>query len=280
VLQPALFAGLPAADEGQRWRDGHGSWATHRDPFTPARYRVAELPGDAPAAEFVRRHHYAGTYPAARLRYGLIDTATAELAGVAVLSVPAQAKVLTAAFPTLTPYTESLELGRFVLLDKVGWCGETWFLARVFRAAAQRGVRGVVSFSDPMARTGAAGQVVFAGHIGTIYQASNAAYCGRGTARRLLLLPDGQVLSARALQKVRAGERGHEYVERLLCAHGARPRRDGADRRRWLAGALDAARARPLAHPGNHRYCFRLGTPAQRRQVPLGLPAGAYPKAA
>ena len=66
--------------------------------------------------------------------------------------------------------------------------------------ARARGIAGVVSFSDPLARRTAAGDVVFGGHVGTIYQAHNAAYLGRGTARTLRLLPDGAVLSARALQ--------------------------------------------------------------------------------
>jgi hypothetical protein len=52
--------------------------------------------------------------------------------------------------------------------------------------AGQQGVRGVVSFSDPVPRRTAAGDLVFPGHIGTIYQASNAGYLGRTTPRRVL----------------------------------------------------------------------------------------------
>jgi hypothetical protein len=136
----------------------------------------------------------------------------------------------------------------------VGFNGETWFLNHAFREyAAAAGIRGVVSFSDPVARTTAAGETVFLGHIGGIYQASNARYCGRSTPRTLCLLPDGTVLSARALQKVRKLECGHDYVERVLVGHGARPRLDGQDPRRWLREALDAACVRRARHPGNHR---------------------------
>jgi hypothetical protein len=56
---------------------------------------------------------------------------------------------------------------------------------------------GVVRFSDP--RRTATGELVFPGHIGTIYQASSAAYLGLTAPCRLLLLPDGCVLSERAL---------------------------------------------------------------------------------
>ena len=50
-------------------------------------------------------------------------------------------------------------------------------------------------FSDPLPRTRADGTVVMPGHLGTIYQAANAVYTGRGTPRTLTLLPDGTVFS-------------------------------------------------------------------------------------
>src|SRR5262245_917910 len=55
------------------------------------------------------------------------------------------------------------------------------FLARWWELAARHGVRGVVSLSDPVPRRTVAGELVFPGHVGTIYQASNAAYLGRTT---------------------------------------------------------------------------------------------------
>lgn len=262
---------------GQRttWRTATG------DPFRPDVHTVDRIP-DQLAADFVRRHHYAGTYPAAVHRYGLWEHADAgrSLVGVAVLSVPVQRAVLTRAFPTLVPYVESLELGRFVLLDRVPGNAESWLLGQVWRLAAQDGVRGIVSFADPVPRRDAAGRLVMPGHVGTIYQATNATYTGRATARTLRLLPDGRVLSDRAMQKVRAQDQGHDYVERQLVAHGARPMRPGERPATWLADALDAARVTRLRHPGNHRYCFAVGGPAQRRRVRLGMPPASYPKAA
>ncbi len=44
------------------------------------------------------------------------------------------------------PYTESLVCSRFVLLDECPGNSESWFLARLLA----RGVRGVVSFADPV----------------------------------------------------------------------------------------------------------------------------------
>ena len=103
------------------------------------------------SSRLTKHWHYSGTYVASRLRYGLWERLGA-LVGVAVLSVPVQAAVLTRPFPELMPYAESLELGRFVLADRVSGNGESWFLAQVFRLAARDGIRGVVSFSDPVAR--------------------------------------------------------------------------------------------------------------------------------
>ena len=117
------------------------------------------------------------------------------------------------------------------------------------------------------------------GHVGVIYQASNAVYTGRGTPRTLILLPDGQVFSARAAQKIRAGERGHEYAERQLVAFGARSPRAGERPASWLAAALDDIGARRIRHPGNHRYAFPCGQRAQRAKVSVAPPPRAYPKA-
>jgi hypothetical protein len=258
-----------------RWRGRRHSWR-HRSEggFDAHRYDVAVLP-EADAKAFVTANHYAGSYPAARLRFGLFDGPW--LVGVAVLAVPMQRRVLTTVFPDLEPYDESLELGRFVLADSVPANGESWFLAHCWEMAAGEGVRGVVSFSDPVPRRTATGALVFPGHVGTIYQASNAAYLGRTAPRRLLLLPDGRVLSERALSKIRNDECGHAYAEREVLRFGARPRRPGEDGASWLAGALRAAGVRQVVHGGNHRYAFRVG--ARRRLVAVGLPAAAYPKA-
>jgi hypothetical protein len=265
-----------ASDFCQRWRDRRHSWR-HRSEggFDARRYERRAL-AEAEARPFVEANHYADSYPAARLRFGLYDRPW--LVGVAVLDVPMQRRVLTAVFPRLEPYAESLELSRFLLAESVAANGESWFLARCRELAGRQGVRGVVSFSDPVPRRTAAGDLVFPGHIGTIYQASNAQYLGQTTSRRVLLLPDGRLPSARALSKVRGDEQGHAYVERDLVRFGARPRLPGEPGADWLRDELRAAGVRSLLHGGNHRYAFRLG--ARRRLVAVGLPATAYPKAA
>lgn len=260
----------------QRWQDRAHSWRHKSEGgFNAALFDVQPIP-ETIARAYVQAHHYSGSYPAARLRYGLFEHA--ELVGVAVLTVPVRREVLTGPFPNLEPYTESLELGRLVLADQVPANAESWFLARVFDLAAREGIRGVVSFSDPQPRRTLAGTLVMPGHVGTIYQASNATYLGRGRARSLLVLPDATVLNDRALQKLKAGERGAEYVERLLASYGAPARAAGQSALAWLPIALDAIGLRRVAHQGNHRYAFVLGTARERRAVTLGLGHGPYPK--
>lgn len=297
----AVLPTSPAGAWSQRWAHGRHSWRHPSEGgFDPAAFEVIEL--EEPTARgFVTRHHYSGTYPAARMAYGLVTTddrlavdqvvvAGRPLVGVAVLSVPMRASVLTNVFPDLEPYQESLELGRFVLTDTPA-NAESWMLSRVWRHAADAGVRGVVSFADPMPRSREVLDVdpdgkltrrlekISPGHVGVIYQALNARACGRSTARTLTYLPrHGTVLSARMLSKIRAQESGSESAERRLVALGAVPRRAGQDPRTWLKQALadlDAARVR---HPGNFRYAWPLGDPASRRRIRITAPATRYPK--
>jgi hypothetical protein len=273
----------------QRWSGGQPSWVRpDRFSFNPAHYDIRELLGpgcDTITKGFVRAHHYLGTYPNAKLRYGLYEHSTGKLVGVAVLAIPVQPKILTGVFPRLLPGVESLELARFVLLDRVPANAESWFLARV-RALASipvddggPGLKGLVADSDPMPRSDATGRTITPGHIGIIYQASSARFCGRSGAYRLAVLPDGTVFSRRAMQKVRKGEQGHRYAEDQLIRHGAQPRRGGQPGAAWLATALPQARVTWVGHPGNLRYGFPLGPTARTRARVLIAPsAGPYPK--
>ena len=271
-------------DDGltQRWRHRQQSWRHRSDGgFDRTRYEVAELPDDRTARAFTETHHYSGTYPAARLRYGLYRGTRLE--GVAVLGVPASERVLTKPFPGLVPYRESLVLTRFVLLDEVPANAESWTIARVFELARRAGLKGVLAFSDPVPRRRADGTTVMPGHVGHIYQVSGALYLGRGTARTLTLLPDGTVFDDRAQQKVRDQGQGHRYAEQTLLALGAPARQPGEPPAVWLRRALGAVGARSHRHPGNHTYAFSLEKPRRRYAIAAGLLGqlpqhGLYPK--
>ncbi len=238
--------------------------------FNPARYAVHPI-DEATAKAFVLTHHYAGSYPAGRRQYGLFEGG--HLVGVAVLGEPMHPKVLTNPLPTCTN-RDSAELSRLVLLDEVPANAESWMVARVFRDAAANGLRGVVAFSDPMPRP----HVGMPGHVGIIYQALGAAYCGRATARTLTFLPDGTVLSDRGAQKIRKAEKGWAGQVARLVELGATP--TTAPDAEWLAAALEDIGVRKVRHLGNHRFVFRLGDRGARRRTPLGLPTDEYPKTA
>lgn len=249
----------------QRWRRGRDRYRPAGEVINTSAYEVVALPHDAIPRRFVRQHHYSGSWPAARFRFGLYRRDA--LAGVAVFSHPVNDRVLTSVFPGEAK--ESVELGRFVLLDDVPGNGETWFLARTFELLRRESLVGVLSFSDPMPRKATDGRVVFRGHLGVIYQAFNGRYLGRGTSRTLRILPDGEVMSDRAIQKIRAKEQGWQYAVELLERAGA-PSPDG-DLRVWLQTWLPRVTT-TVKHPGNHKY----GWPLRRfRWDAAALP---YPK--
>lgn len=206
-------------------------------------------------------------------RFGLFDRG--ELVGVAIFSRPWRPEVLTNPLPWLDDVDEAAELGRFVLLDSVAANGETWFLARCFALLRGR-LRAVVSFSDPTPRTRLDGDQVFPGHIGTIYQASNANYRGTTNPATLRILPDGTVFSNISSGKIRRALSGWRNDVATLVAWGAGELAADAtkpERCEWLSYWRDAL-TRPLRHRGLHRYTFTL----DRELPPVYGPALAYPK--
>jgi hypothetical protein len=260
----------------QRWHTGRDRYRPPGEVINTREYDVEPIASDSVARDFVCRHHYSASFPAARWRHGLYRSG--ELVGVAVFSVPMSKAVITGTFKGLE-FNDGVELGRFVLLDEVPGNGETWMLGRCFDLLKREGIAGVVSFSDPMPRTNECGETVFGGHLGTIYQAFNGRYLGRGRKRALRMLPDGRVLSERSISKVYAMARGEDtrktsgwmgVVEQMM-RYGA-PGHEG-DLKGWMDWCL-ANLTRVVKHPGNHRYAWGL-LKSVRKALPLGM---AYPK--
>lgn len=247
----------------QRWRDRKDAYRHIGDHFDPAAYAV-DVVNKGAARAFVEAHHYSGSFPAARLSVGLFRAwgVLRTLVGVAVFSVPMQPDAIRAHLGTVP--ARGVELGRFVLLDEIPGNAESWFLARALRLlrAELSEVEGVLSYSDPMPRNTALGELVTPGHVGVIYQASNARYLGRSSPRRLLLGPDGRALSERSLSKIRLGERGDGAAADRLIALGLPSAAVGEDGATWLRRALawgwETGLLRELRHPGNHIYTFTL----------------------
>ena len=249
----------------QRWTSGRSSYRPTGEPFDPRAYEVAAIPDDTAARRFVQDHHYSSSFPAARFRYGLYSR-LGDLVGVAVFSNPARPEVTTNWMHG--DAIEHVELGRFVLLDHVRANAESWMIARCFERLRGEGVVGVVSFSDPCPRVldggpGRGPERVFAGHIGTIYQATNAVYAGRSRARTLRLLAGGpmrgRVFSDRTAAKLRAGDRGHAGAAAQLVAAGAPPPTSTEPQalRAWADLWIPRVCV-PLRHKGNHRYLHPL----------------------
>jgi hypothetical protein len=255
-MQPQIFC--------QRWRARRDSYRPAGETINTTCYEVAPIDMRT-AKTFVITHHYSQSYPACRFRFGLFTRG--ELVGVAVFSMPMARQVLTNVFPG--DPLDSVELGRFVLLDNVPANGETWFKARCRTLLKNEGIRGIIAFSDDIPRTRFDGSLLFRGHVGTIYQASNAVYLGRGSRGTLRLFDDGTVFSARTISKIRNQERGWEYSCRQLIERGAdQPR---GDLRVWLAEWLPRL-TRPLRHPGNLKYAWALD---RSTRLPVSRP---YPK--
>lgn len=251
----------------QRWRSGRAFYRPARETVDARRFDVVPVDENT-ARGFVVAHHYSRSYPAARVRLGLLEAGA--LVGVAVFSQPLRDAVLRE-LPGST--LEGLELGRFVLLDSVGANAETLFLARCFVHLRAAGFRGVVSFSDPEPRTDGAGVRLFGGHVGTIYQAHNATFLGRAHADTVLLLPDGTTLHRRGLSKLRARDQGWRYVaDRVVEAGVTAPTSD--DLGGWIADRVEAGQIRKRRHPGTLKYAWTLHR-ADRRHLPPSLP---YPK--
>ncbi len=252
---------------GQRWRLRVPTWRpVSEGGFDASRYEVREIPYLV-ARDFVVTHHYIGSYPADRLRYGLVDRVSGRLVGVAVFAVPTNRRSVTNVFGERAGAVAGT-LARFVLLDEVPSNAETFFLSAVYRAAARdHQLRGVLSFSDPMPRPSRGGQVL-AGHVGGIYQVQGQGrYAERGTRRTLTFLPDWSVLSDRTAQKIRSGAAGGAPAVARLVAMGATPPGGGEDMAAWLRFALAEVGALRAQHDGNHRYVFAIGSQTQRRWV-------------
>jgi hypothetical protein len=268
---------MNAAERSQRWRERRAIYRPGAEEFNPSRYGV-EVIEEGAAKAFVERHHYSRSFPSARARLGLLRVRPGggtELAGVAVFSVPPGQAVIPCWCGTAPDL--GIELGRFVLLDDVEGNGETWFLKRAFGllVAELPEVRAVLSFSDPFPRLNLRGDEVKPGHLGTIYQHFGGRYLGISKRRTIYLDNEGQVVSDRAISKLRQEDKGWRYVIENLEKAGAP---------RWLTGESGAAYwrrvlgsdcLRRVRHPGNHAYLWPLGDARERRQV---LTAAKTPK--
>ena len=134
-------------------------------------YRVEHTPRDE-VRDFILEHHYSGTCGMACMTWGLYDDDD-ELVGGAAFQTPISEAVRS--FPFGEDHKDRVtELQRFVTLDRCPKNAESWFLARALDSLKDYKSHywGVLSYADTTE-----------GHIGTIYQATNALYLGTAKER-------------------------------------------------------------------------------------------------
>ncbi|AXK44094.1 hypothetical protein [Erythrobacter aureus] len=264
-------------DRSQRWRDRRDKFVPAGTVIDPSEFAVDVIDCHRTAKPFVEEHHYSGSFPASRLSVGLYRNGAAgssRLVGVCTFSVPMNC----ASIPKhtgLEDFRQGADLGRLVLLDEVAGNGETWFISRAFKALRQEKpeILAVVSYADPMRRYCADGSIRLPGHVGQIYAASSALCRGRTKPRMETFTPDGQIVSERALSKIRNHETGSAYAIDDLVKRGAP--KPGHDTREWLKHLQETQFFSRRRHNGNHIYAFPLTKAA--RLAGRELPELDYP---
>lgn len=126
----------------QRWNQRRDLYRPAGEPIDTDRYGV-DLVSESEARDFVAKHHYAGSLPPTRVRVGLFRSMPfrrAELVGVAVFSVPVQAKALECYFGV--DNDSGVELGRLGG-RQLSWALSDNYVERLTHAA---GVRSAVGF--------------------------------------------------------------------------------------------------------------------------------------
>ena len=275
-------------DTCQRWFNGRTSFRLAQEPINPDHFAVEPIEFGV-GKTFVETHHYSRSFSPCRQSYGLFFKPNAlepsRLVGVATFAPASNVNSITK-YSGL-PFSQGAELSRLVILDSVGGCGETWFLARALRQFKESHpeCKIVISYSDPVARRNTDGTVTMPGHVGSIYQASNALFLGTASPKTQYLDPKtGLAYANRGLAKIRNNEVGREYAEKKLTEFSGAERMPDETPAAFVKRAL--AMLKPQRHPGNYCYAFPLAANRREKHAILALPtlrhyaqnAGPLPK--
>lgn len=186
--------------------------------------------------EFSRRYHYTGTGGNMTWRWGLWHGVT--LLGVVAYNLPTRQTCESVFGPD--HFDKVWHMGRLALADEAPRNSESRLIAGSLQQIQRDrpNVWGVLTF--------AAASV---GHIGYVYQATNALYTGTGGDSSYLL---------------------DEFGKRRGTKQGTRLTKAEVTRRGW----------QQVSEPPKHRYLYVLGNRTQRRQrmTQLRLPTLPYPK--
>ena len=202
-------------------------------------YRVEKIDTKL-GKEFVKEHHYSHGIHNGPMCYGLLDGSN--LVGVLAFATPCSEAVCASVFGV--EYKRSVtELHRLVLLDEIPKNTESWFISRVLKQFKKDrpNYNAVLSFADATQ-----------GHIGVIYQATNAIYAGMSGKATFFLDETGRLRHPR--------QNGHNITK------------EEAQDRGW----------KPVKREGKHRYLYLLPNDKRHKKElvkTLMLPSLTYPKA-
>lgn len=189
--------------------------------------------------EFVIEHHYSHGIHNGPMCFGLFFDE--DLVGVCAFAAPSSENVRASVFGVEHKRSVT-ELHRLVLLDEVPKNAESFFIVRALKELkAQRPYyNAVISFADPTQN-----------HVGTIYQATNALYCGRSAPAVFYLDENNRLRHPR--------QNGVNITATMAKEKG------------WM----------PTKRLGKHRYLYLLPdnkTHMKQLKANLKLQAQTYPK--
>lgn len=173
--------------------------------------------------EFIKTHHYTHGCHNGPMCWGLYDGD--DLIGVIAFATPSSENVRSSLFGPEFKHTVT-ELHRLVVLDGTPSNTESWFIARGLKELKKYKpyLKAVISFADSTE-----------GHVGTIYQATNALYCGTTSPATFYLDETGRLRHPR--------QNGVNITKKMAAERG------------WI----------PTKRGGKNRYVFLLGSPKQKR---------------
>lgn len=241
-------------DFTQRWRERRAVFLQKQIFFNPRRHEVEKIPIKL-AADWIIKNHYLGSFPSATVCYGIFRSG--ELAGVAVLGTAQHKNTIPNVFG-LAHSKDCLLLQRFALEDALEFNAESYFLARVRAKLKREGFCGILTMSDETPKTDVLGNVIFPGHIGTIFKSDNAVYLGRTSKSDEYLFPDGIVLSNRSFSKLVNDESGWSYMAQKFESYGASKCPQAASEKREWGFYWRGQLTRKQRNSGKLRYAWSL----------------------
>lgn len=189
-------------------------FASENDTKEFSDYSVEMIPASV-GKPFIIKHHYSHGVHNGPICVGLLKDGA--LVGVCAFAAPSSENVRASVFGT-EQKDSVIELHRLVLLDEVPKNGESFFIVRALKELKKHRpyYNAVISFADPTEN-----------HLGIIYQATNALYCGRSSPATFYLDETGRLRHPR--------QNGKNITAEMAREKGWKPtKREGKHRYLYL----------------------------------------------